>query len=411
MNTMTRSVALDQLSDLSDHDLLAHLHLAAQAEHQATAHLVALLIELDSRRLYLGEGFPSLFAYCTDALHLSEPAAYNRIEVARAARRFPIILDGLATGELTLASIKLLAPHLTPENHRDVLTRARHKSKRDVELLVAALSPRPDVPSAIRKLPAPRQAAPRLEERVVAEEAGAAVPVEPPRARAEVTPLTPERYKIQFTVSRQTHDKLRQAQDLLRHAVPNGDPAVIFDRALTLLLTQLERSKTGATTRPRTARSKTAGPGTSPRANAASRHVPAATQRVVWQRDGGRCAFIGPNGRCPATAFLEYHHVVPFAAGGETTAKNLELRCHGHNQYEAEQYFGPFQAPLVREARAVYGITADSFRGRERITSGERRFEGSGGLNTPTATSYRPLADRSTRRRPTRRPVITHDSA
>jgi hypothetical protein len=266
MTTNTRS-ALGQLSDLSDHDLLAHIHLAAQAERSATVHLVALLIELDGRRLYLGEGFPSLFAYCTEALHLSEGAAYNRIEAARAARRFPIILDGLAAGELTLASIKLLAPHLTPENHREVLTRARHQSKREIELLLAALHPRPDVPSVIRKLPASRQApppAPRSEARVVAVEADAAVPVEPPRAlhtsaRAERTPLTPERYKIQFTVSRQTRDKLRRAQDLLRHAVPTGDPAVIFDRALTLLLTQLERSKTGATDRPRTT-----GPGPGP---------------------------------------------------------------------------------------------------------------------------------------------------
>src|SRR3982750_22911 len=106
MTTISRS-ALRQLPDLSDQDLLAELHLAAQAEHRATAQLM----ELDSRRLYLGEGFPSLFAYCTDALHLSEPAAYNRIDVARAARRFPIILDALAAGELTLASVKLLAPH------------------------------------------------------------------------------------------------------------------------------------------------------------------------------------------------------------------------------------------------------------------------------------------------------------
>ena len=371
MNTIPRS-ALGQLSDLSDRDLLAHLHLAAQAERRATAHLVALLIELDSRRLYLGEGFPSLFAYCTDALHLSEPAAYNRIEVARAARRFPIILDGLAAGELTLASIKLLAPHLTPENHADVLTRARHQSKREVELLVAALHPRPDVPSVIRKLPARHpttRPAPRSDERVAAMEADAALQVNPPLAthsprRAEVTPLTPERYKVQFTVSRQTHDKLRRAQDLLRHAVPNGDPAIIFDRALTLLLTRLERSKTGATDRPRTA-----GPGTSHRAKAASRHVPAATQRVVWQRDGGRCAFTGPQGRCTATAFLEYHHVVPFAAGGETSAKNLELRCRAHNQYEADRYFGPLQIPLVREEPAVYGVVANSF--LERVGSRE----------------------------------------
>jgi hypothetical protein len=362
MNTIPRS-ALSHLSDLSDRDLLAHLHLAAQAEHHATANVVALLIELDRRRLYLGEGFPSLFAYCTDALHLSEPATYNRIEVARAARRFPIIVDGLAAGELTLASVKLLAPHLTLENHRDVLNRARHQSKREVELLVATLHPRPDVPSVIRKLPASRQAAPpapRSDERGVAVEADAALPVEPPpamrtAARPEVMPLTPDRYKIQFTVSRETRDKLRRAQDLLRHAVPNGDPAVIFDRALTLLLTQLERSKTGATDRPRTT-----GPGTSCRVNTASRHVPAAIKRSVSQRDGGRCAFVGPQGRCPATAFLEYHHVVPFAAGGETSANNLQLRCRAHNRYEAEKYFGPLQAPLVREARALYGMIASS---------------------------------------------------
>jgi hypothetical protein len=379
MNIIPRS-ALGQPSDLSDRDLLAHLLLAAQTERHATADLIALLIELDSRRLYLDEGFPSLFAYCTDALHLSEPATYNRIEVARAARRFPIILDGLAAGELTLASIKLLAPHLTPDNHREVLTRARHKGKREVELLVAALHPRPDVPSVIRKLPAPSRAAlpaPRSEEPVVAVEADAAVPVEPPPAMrpprpAEMTPLTPDRYKVQFTVSRQTHDKLRRAQDLLRHAVPNGDPAVIFDRALTLLVTQLERSKTGATTRPRPA-----GPGTSPRGKTASRHVPAATKRIVSQRDGGRCAFVGPQGRCTATAFLEYHHVVPFASGGETSVENLELRCRSHNQYEAEKFFGPLHIPFVREARAEYGATASSFRKELDLDRSVDRISGS----------------------------------
>jgi hypothetical protein len=75
-----------------------------------------------------------------------------------------------------------------------------------------------------------------------------------------------------------------------------------------------------------------------------------------------RFAFIGQGGRCTATGFLEYHHVVPFAAGGETSVKNLELRCRAHNQYEADRYFGPLLVPLVREARAVYGVIANSFR-------------------------------------------------
>ena len=57
---------------------------------------------------------------------------------------------------------------------------------------------------------------------------------------------------MQFTVSRETYDKLREAQDLLRHRIPNGDVAAIFDRALTLLLAELRKTKHAATERPRT---------------------------------------------------------------------------------------------------------------------------------------------------------------
>ena len=92
-------------------------------EREATARLIALLAEVDERRLYLGEGCSSLFTYCTQALHLSEHAAYGRIEAARAARRFPVVLDLLSEASLTLTSVTLLAPHLTPTNHRPFWTR------------------------------------------------------------------------------------------------------------------------------------------------------------------------------------------------------------------------------------------------------------------------------------------------
>jgi 5-methylcytosine-specific restriction endonuclease McrA len=68
--------------------------------------------------------------------------------------------------------------------------------------------------------------------------------------------------------------------------------------------------------------------------------VPAAVRRAVWARDDGRCAFIGADGRCGETGWLELHHVVPFARGGPTTAENLELRCRAHNAFEAERDFG-----------------------------------------------------------------------
>jgi hypothetical protein len=118
-------------SQLADHALLAEAHRLVDHERHATAQLIALLIELDARRLYLREGYSSLFSYCTQALHLSEHAAYNRIATARAARRFPVIIDMLADGSINLTTVTVLAAELTTENHREVLEAARHRSKID----------------------------------------------------------------------------------------------------------------------------------------------------------------------------------------------------------------------------------------------------------------------------------------
>jgi 5-methylcytosine-specific restriction endonuclease McrA len=163
--------------------------------------------------------------------------------------------------------------------------------------------------------------------------------------RQKIEPLAPERYKVQFTVNRETYDKLREVQDLLRHRLPSGDPGVIFDRALTVLLENLKKQKLAVTSRPRSTRSMTT----------RSRHVPAAVRRTVWARDGGRCRFEGPTGRCDETGRLEFHHVVPYACGGPTLADNLELRCAAHNRYEAEQWFGI----CVREEPLSYGAVRD----------------------------------------------------
>ncbi len=340
---------ISALAQLSDCELLARIRDAARDERMATAHLIAVLMEVDTRRLYLGEGCSSLFTYCTQVLHFSEHAAYNRIETARAARRFPVILELIESAAVTLTAVRLLAPHLTDENHCDVLERARHKSKREVELLVAALGPRVDVPSTVRKLPTavkpdvPSSPVPQVAHSEITEALDTA-PFIPPVRPAEIKPLTPERYKIQFTVSRETYEQLRRAQDLMKHTLPSGDPAIIFERGLALLVEDLQRRRCGKAGRPRPAREPRTG----------SRHIPAAVKRTVWQRDAGRCAFSGVHGRCTETAFLEYHHVVPFADGGQSTPCNLELRCRAHNQYEAELWFGGATTPPAREARASH---------------------------------------------------------
>src|SRR5512139_2625967 len=151
---------LCSLQHLSDDELLARVRSLATREHEATAQLVAHLAELDTRDLHLRAGYGSLFAYCRDALKLSEAEAYNRIEAARAARRFPLVLVLLASGAVNLTTVRLLAPHLTFENHRLVLDSARGKPRPEVEAIVARLAPRPDVEASLRRLPPPRPVLP-----------------------------------------------------------------------------------------------------------------------------------------------------------------------------------------------------------------------------------------------------------
>ena len=333
---------------LSDDQLIAQVQRCAAREREATSTLIAALAELDARRLHLAAGCSSLFTYCTQVLHFSEYAAYARIEAARVARRLPLVLDLLTEGAITLTTVGLLAPHLTPENHRDVLAASRYKSKREMEQLVAALRPKPEVASIVRKLPV------KPMDQVAAMLNTPFMPPPVPSAacarsdpRATVAPVAPERFKIQVTVSREAHDNLRRAQDLLRHSIPNGDPAVIVERALALLVSELERKKMAMAARPRSR--------TAPALH--SRHVPAGVKREVWKRDGGQCAFAGTEGRCRERGFLEYHHVVPYADGGTTTADNLQLRCRAHNVYEMERDFRPL---CVREAGSEYVASAGS---------------------------------------------------
>src|SRR5207247_7524569 len=147
-------------------------------------------------------------------LHLSEHAAYGRIEAARAARRFPVILDLVSDGALTLTAVGLLVSHLTPENHRELLAAAQHKSKREVEQIVVRLRPLPAIASSVRRLPVPKPA--KAPDALLSDDGADDYPlaavITPPQRPAIVAPLAPERYKIQFTVSRDTHDKLRRVQ-------------------------------------------------------------------------------------------------------------------------------------------------------------------------------------------------------
>jgi hypothetical protein len=341
---------LTTAASLTDNALLARLQLLARHGRAITVELVAHLAELETRKVLTAEAH-TLFSFCRDVLLLSEHASYNRIEAARAVRKFPVILDRLADGSLNLSIVRVLAPHLTPENHLAVLAEAAGKSKRDAEVLVARLAPRADVPSAIRKLPTPAPTeetttlpltnSPRGELPVDPPAPPSAPVAIPPAHRPAVVPLAPSRFALHVTLGQEAHDDLRRLQDLLCQEIPDADPARIVERALALLRRDVEKKKCAATDRPRASR------GTAP----GSRDIDAAVERAVRQRDENRCAFIGRSGRrCAAKRFVELHHVDSWALGGGKSVDELSLRCRRHNRYESEQLFGPFDPAKERKS-------------------------------------------------------------
>jgi len=336
------------LAHLADHVLLRDLGALVALDRATTADLLAHLAEVDARKLYLPAGYASLFAWCVGELGFSEDCAWKRIQSARAAREFPQVLGAVSDGRLHLSAVVLLAPHLTRENAAELLAVTERRSKREIEELLAARFPRPDVPALIRPIvpdlttlePAPGQVAGDL----AGEQSrlSFAAPVEHREARpgpdrveaapacARVVPLSSQRYAWQLTATQQMQDDLQRAKELLGHAVPGGDMTQILARALRVLVRQEERRKCAATDRPHRART-----------SKNPRHIPAHVRREVWRRDGGRCTFVGESGhRCEARSRLEFDHIEPVARGGQTTVANLRLRCRAHNQFAAERAFG-----------------------------------------------------------------------
>jgi hypothetical protein len=212
---------------MSDEGVLARVRSLAARSNELTAELLVYLAELDRRGLYLREACGSLFAFCVERLHMSEAAAGKRITAARTGRRFPIIFEMIARGEIHLTAVTMLAPHLVEENHADLLARARHRRKREIEKLVAEIAPKPDVASRMVALPhraleeSPLSPPVTTAMGTVTSEQGADGERAPERVgspstapRTVVAPLSPRRYLIRVTVGEETHAALEQLQDL-----------------------------------------------------------------------------------------------------------------------------------------------------------------------------------------------------
>jgi hypothetical protein len=356
-----------KLSCVLGHELFTALEGAHRGERKHLVEFLRILAEIDARKLYVERGFSSSFVFLRDGLSMSEDQAYRRVATARVGRKFPRVFAMIEAGELHMTGVSKLAKHLTHDNHTELLDAARHRSKEQIEVLIATRFPSPPAKTSVRRTtttptaprstedaqggsdagapPTPeaapqpadrRPGAPSTEPTPAAGASPSPAALEPPapprRAPpSTVSPTSASTYTFRFSGSERAKALLERAQDWLPHGTEVGE---VFERALELLVQDLEKKKFKTTNKPRTAPPEDAPAG--------ERYVPAAVKREVYTRDEGQCTYVSPEGRrCGETSHLEFDHIFPVALGGNSTVDNVRLRCRAHNQYAAEVVFGP----------------------------------------------------------------------
>ena len=311
---------------MDDQSLLSRLRQLLAQEREHRAEFILHLADYDQRRLYLVAGYPSLFAWLTQAMGLSKASAYRRVAAARLVARIPSVVEALRDGRLSLTKLCALRDILTPENAADLLGRAAEMSEHEVDELAARMNQRPEPPPADSiRIMVPPAAAPSCEPDLFSPQPARSVP-QPPS-----TPPEPLRRLITMSVGPEFMELLDDVRAALSHSHPGAPLEVLFAECMKVTLAHKARTVRAEVKRPRRRKPT----------RTRTRHVPAEVRRAVWKRDGARCTFVSPDGRrCSATDRLEVHHRVPFARGGPATIDNLSILCTLHNDLEARRDFG-----------------------------------------------------------------------
>ncbi|HET9930049.1 MAG TPA: HNH endonuclease signature motif containing protein [Polyangiaceae bacterium] len=298
---------------LSDEELLVATRRLVGRSNQLLALLLGHLAEVEARGLHRIRACSSLYAYCIYELRFSEDEACRRVAAARLVRRFPVLLDVVAAGELHLTGLLMLGPHLTSENLSEVLARSKHRTKKEIARLVRQLDPLPDVPARIEPLgPAPARTIPmtptfsqfveslcpvrelragdrprdwigdgakqaghveqveqagQVEQVEQAEQAEQVEQVEqvehwregsndigvPDVHDAAPAWLEPQRYRVQFTAGEEYVKLVEAAQALLSHSAERIGLDELQLRAMRALVAELQKRKHAAKKRPTSA--------------------------------------------------------------------------------------------------------------------------------------------------------------
>jgi hypothetical protein len=313
---MDRSTGPAAPSALSDSDLSRRLRELCGEERHLQVEFLLHLDVFDRRRGWAEAGYGSLWAYCLEVLHLRESSAGRRIAVMKLLRRFPALEAPLRDGRLSLSTVDELGAVLTDANFAELVERAAFRSIAETRRLVASIQPQPAPADGVRRL----------------------------ASRSELRPVTGDTFSLRVTLDAETNAELERLVSLLSHTT-NGDLAAVVKEAIRCAVERHGKRK-GAVVPERKRAARPEFESLDPRG------IPMDVRRVVWDRDGGCCAWTSADGkRCGSTWKLEFGHVTPVALGGRATVEGVRLECRAHNVHEAIRVFGArHMAPYLGES-------------------------------------------------------------
>jgi len=285
-----------KLLEIQDEQLLIDCKEQVLIEKKATSKVLEYLNEIDKRRLWVKEGYGSLFDFCMRYLGYSEGEANRRIQAARLTQRVESVKPLLEKGEVSLTSLTLLSPVLTKENAKTILPQVIGKPMREVERVIHQHFPE----RALKK----------------------------------------ETFEVELD------EELKSLIERAKQIASEKNSNLLLKKVLKAYVKEKRPRKTlGKIPRNTVQHIK-------PKASQQTRRVPASTAAKVKVSAGYQCEYRSSKGiRCSQTAHLEIDHIRPYALGGSSKdLSNLRTLCKVHNLYFARLYFKKSRESLQKRA-------------------------------------------------------------
>jgi len=313
---------MKNLQNLSSEELIANTKQLVAREREVMAQVLWHLREIESRRLFAGLGFGSLYEYAVAELGYSAASAMRRINAMRLLKELPQVEEALKDGKLNLSHLSSVQSFFqqerkhqgktySPAEKLDLVLRLEGTSQRETEKILVTLSPETAF-----------------------------------RAHDRVRPISESHHKFEAVIPDRILKKLERVKELASHRLKGGNWAEVLEvmadqtiKALDPIQQSRRRQKISSDSTPAP---EWNGPQSADKLPSTSRYIPKALKKSIFERAHGQCEYQTQEGKkCSCRIYLQVDHIVPLGLGGTTSADNLRVLCQAHNQWAALQSFGP----------------------------------------------------------------------